>query len=129
MPGFVPRFAILFLALSVLPARAAGDDEDWALLGGALTILQQIVHVAATSKDPEAARKRVDAVLAGKSPEANRVAARMMDDMLEDMPPEQRATVSAIAQDLLTIARREQAQPPSAQAGAPRRAPSLEIAE
>ncbi len=109
MPMLRPLIPLLSLLLIVLPARGVQeDDDDWKLLGGALALLQQLVHVAATSKDPEAARKQVDAIVAGKSTEANRLAARMMDDMMEDMPQEQRATMSAIAQDLLTIARREQ---------------------
>ena len=108
--------AVLAFSLLVLPARAAAEDDDWKLLGGALSLLQQIVHVAANSKDPEAARKRVDAMLAGESPEANRMAARLMDDVLEEVPAEHRGTLASIARDLLVLARREQAKTASAPA-------------
>jgi len=129
MPMLRPLIPLLVLSLIVLPARGAQeDDDDWKLLGGALALLQQVVHVAASSKDPDAARKQVDAIVAGKSAEANRLAARMMDDMMEDMPQEQRATMSAIAQDLLTIARREQASAASTGAAAAPSAPSPETA-
>ena len=104
---------IVLLAFSFVAAsaRAASEDEDWKVIGGALGLLQQIVHVAATSSDPEAARKQVDAMLAGENPEANRMAARMMNEALEDVPAEQRGTMRSIARDLLVIARREQAKP------------------
>jgi hypothetical protein len=105
------RLSVLVLAFSLLalPARAAPEDDDWKLLGGALGLIQQIVQVAAHSKDPEAARKKVDAMLAGENPEANRLAARLMDDMLDEVLAEHRGTLAAIARDLLVLARREQA--------------------
>ena len=125
-----PAVPVLALALVVLPARAASEDDDWKLLGGALSLIQQIVQVAAHSKDPEAARKRVDAMLAGQDPGANRIAARLMDDVLEEVPTEHRGTFTAIARDLLVIARREQANAAAAQpiAGAQPAAQSSEVA-
>ena len=106
MRSYVALLAFSFVASS---ASAAPEDEDWKLIGGALGLLQQIVHVAATSSDPEAARKQVDAMLAGENPQANRMAARMMNEALEDVPPEHRGSMVSIARDLLVIARREQA--------------------
>ena len=120
MPTFRLLVPILALSLAASPSRAAQDDDDWKLLGGALALLQQIVQVAAHSNDPEAARKRVDGMLAGENPEANRIAARMMNEMLEDVPAEHRGTFVSIARDLLVLARREQAK---------RAASKLEIAE
>jgi hypothetical protein len=35
--------ALLAFSVLVLPARAAAEDDDWKLLGGALSLLQQIV--------------------------------------------------------------------------------------
>lgn len=105
--------AVLACSLCAAPARAAEDDEDWKMLGGALALLQQIVQVAAHSNDPEAARKRVDAMLAGENPEANRVAARMMDEVLQEVPFEHRGTFAAITRDLLVLARREHARGPA----------------
>lgn len=120
MPKLRLLAPILALALAAPGARAAQDDDDWKVIGGALGLLQQIVQAAAHSKDPEAARKHVDAMLAGENPEANRMAAHMMQEVLEDVPAEHQAAILAIARDLLVIARREQASRP---------APRLEIAE
>jgi len=118
MPKLRVLVPVLALALTTLPARGAAveDDDDWKVLGGALSIIQQIVQVAAQSSDPEAARKKVDAMLAGENPEANRMAARLMDDVLAEVPNEHRGTFESIARDLLVLARREQAKPASAPA-------------
>jgi len=118
MPTFRLLVPVLALSLSAaLPARAAvEDDGDWKMLGGALSIIQQIVQVAAQSTDPEAARRKVDAMLAGENPEANRMAARLMDDVLAEVPSEHRGTFESIARDLLVLARREQAKAAAASA-------------
>ena len=115
------RSTIALLAFSFVAssASAAPEDEDWKVIGGALGLLQQIVHVAATSSDPDAARKKVDAMLAGENPEANRMAARMMNEALEEVPAEHRGTMMSIAQDLLVVARREQARSGSPTSAAP----------
>jgi len=98
--------AVLFVAPV---AHAADDAEDWRLAGGILALLQQVVHQAATSPDPTEARKSVDAILSGGNEHANRIASGVVDEMLQDVPPEQRGVVVAIGRDLLTLARREQA--------------------
>jgi hypothetical protein len=128
MPKIRPLVPLLALSLTALPARATQEDDDWKVFGGALALLQQVVHVAAHSSDPEAARKRVDSMLAGESPEANRLAARMMGEMLEDVPPEHRGTFTSIARDLLVLARREQARAASAgAAGSPAQSPDIAL--
>ena len=109
MPSFRLPAAILILSLTASPSSAAREDDDWRIFGGALALLQQVVQVAAHSSDPEAARKRVDAMLSGESPEANRLAARMMNEVLEEVPAEHRGAFMSIARDLLVLARREQA--------------------
>jgi len=101
-------FAVL-LSICATTARAAEDADDWKLIGGILAVVQQVVHEAATSPDPAAAQKKVDAILSGGSEEANRVAAGVADEMFRDMPAEQRVVVAALGRDLLTLARREQA--------------------
>lgn len=108
----VPAFRILLLA-SVLavgtsPARASEDPDDWKMIGGMLALVQQVVHLAANSPDPNAAQKHVDGILAGESAQANRVAAGVLDEVLQDVPAEQRGVFVAIGRDLLTLARREQ---------------------
>jgi len=100
---------LLVLALAAGPARAAGETEDWALFGRMLTLVQAFVRLAAESPDPQAMQKGVDAMLSGENAEANRAASGVLEEMLVDMPAEQRAMFSAIGRDVLTIARREQA--------------------
>lgn len=90
-------------------ARAADDADDWKLIGGILSLVQQVVHQAATSPDPAAAQKGVEAILSGGNEQANRVAAGVLDEVLQDVPAEQRGTFVAIGRDLLTLARRDQA--------------------
>jgi hypothetical protein len=98
------------LAMISSSARAGVDDgEDRALLSGVLALVQPIVHLAAHSPDPLAARKAIDAMLAGRNDEANRFAAGVFDGMLSDAAPEHRPALRAIGRDLLALARREQA--------------------
>lgn len=105
--------AIRVLAVAALlgapAARAADDADDWKLIGGILSLVQQVVHQAATSPDPAAAQKHVEAILSGGNEQANRVAAGVLDEVLQDVPAEQRGTFVAIGRDLLTLARRDQA--------------------
>ena len=101
-------------------AHAADDADDWKLIGGILAIVQQVVHQAANSPDPSAAQKSMEAILSGGNEQANRIAAGIADEMLQDMPVEQRGVVAALGRDLLTLARRDQAraaaQPQAAEA-------------
>lgn len=105
--------AIRVLAAAALlgapAAHAADDADDWKLIGGILALVQQVVHQAATSPDPAAAHKHVEAILSGGNEQANRVAAGVLDEVLQDVPAEQRGTFVAIGRDLLTLARRDQA--------------------
>ena len=104
------RAARLLLIVLLLPfsASAASEDaDDWKLIGGVLSLVQQIVHSAANSPDPQAAQKGVDAILTGENAQANRIAAGVLDEGLQDVPAEQRGTFVAIGRDLLTLARRE----------------------
>lgn len=38
------------------PARASEDADDWKMIGGILALVQQVVHQAVNSPDPNAAR-------------------------------------------------------------------------
>lgn len=100
--------ACLFAA-GTSPAQASEDPDDWKMIGGMLALVQQVVHLAANSPDPNAAQKHIDGMLAGESAQANRVAAGVLDEVLQDVPAEQRGVFVAIGRDLLTLARREQA--------------------
>ena len=104
------RASRLFAVLLLLPfsACAASDDaDDWKMIGGVLALVQQIVHLAANSPDPNAAQQGVDAILSGQDARANRIASGVLDEVLQDLPAEQRGTFVAIGRDLLTLARRE----------------------
>ena len=105
--------AIRVLAVAALlgapAAHAADDADDWKLIGGILAIVQQVVHQAATSPDPAAAQKSMEAILSGGNEQANRIAAGVLDEVLQDVPADQRNTFVAIGRDLLTLARRDQA--------------------
>ena len=105
----------LFAVLALLPlsASAASEDaEDWKLIGSVLALVQQIVHAAANSPDPQAAQKGVDAILGGENAQANRIASGVMEEVMQDIPPLQRDAFVSIGRDLLVLARREQARAP-----------------
>ncbi len=118
--------AIRVLALLlVLPLAASAtqsapavseDADDWKMIGGMLALVQQFIHLAASSPDPAAAQKGVDAMLSGSNEQANRLAAGVMEEVLQDVPAEQRGVFVAIGRDLLTLARREQARIAATQA-------------
>ena len=103
------RFLTLTVFLCTPAAQAADEADDWKLMGGMLALVQQVVHLAANAPDPAAAQKSVDAILSGENAQANRIAARVLEKVLQDVPPEQRGAFVAIGRDLLTLARREQA--------------------
>lgn len=99
-------------SLSVVPAQASEDAEDWRLFGNVLVLVQQFVRVAAAAPDAESAQKGVDSVLAGRNAEANRAAGDVLSEVLREMPAEQRGAFTSIARDVLTVARREQLRAP-----------------
>jgi hypothetical protein len=106
------RAGLLFLVFLLPPLAAAApadDEDDWRFIGGALALVQQIVHLAANSPDPQAAQKGVEAMLSGENAEANRLASGLLNEMLLDVPPEYHGTFAAISRDLLALARRERA--------------------
>ena len=104
------RLAICCAAMMSASAVAGADDaEDRAVLARVLALVAPIVHVAATSPDPGAAQKEIDAMMAGRNEQANRMAAGLFEAMLRDFPPESRPALRSIGTDLLVLARREQA--------------------
>ena len=105
----VTRLLAVLLLLPLSASASSEDAEDWRLIGGVLAMVQQIVHLATHSPDPQAAQKGVDAILAGDNAQANRIAAGVMTEVMQEIPPEHRGAFVAIGRDLLTLARREQA--------------------
>lgn len=98
---------VLLLAALLIPAvqaRAATDDDDgWKAFGHALTLAQVLMRIAAQSDDPDQA---FDDVLAGRSTEANRAVAGLLEEATADMPAEYRARVASIGQDIAALARK-----------------------
>ena len=104
------RIAVgLIAAFSFTAAVRADEAEDRATLARVLALVAPIVHAAATSPDPRAAQKEIDAMFAGRNAEANRIAAQLFNGMLSDFPPESRPALRSIGLDILVLARREQA--------------------
>lgn len=104
----VLRFVFAVLLLISTHARAAAQEpDDWQFMGGALALVQQFLHLAAHSPDPQAGQKAIDGMLSGKNPEANRIASGIVGDALLEVPPEYRAALLGIGRDLLVLAHRE----------------------
>lgn len=99
---------VMFVA-SAQALASEGNDGDWVLMGRVLSLVQSVVHVAAQSNDPRAVERQIDGLLSGGNTEANRLASDLMTNAFEDMPPQYRGTVLALASDFATIARRERA--------------------
>lgn len=91
------------------------EDDDWQLFGRVLSLVQSVVHAAAQSGDPQAVERRIDSLLSGQNAEANRLAGDILGDAFEDMPPQYRGSVMALAKDLAAIARKERARDASRQ--------------
>jgi hypothetical protein len=98
---------LCLLPVCAFPAHASDDADDWKLIGGMLSLMQQFVHLAAQSPDPKALDQGVEAMLSGENAQANRLAAGIMEEVLQDVPPEQRGAFVSIGRDLLVLARRE----------------------
>jgi hypothetical protein len=93
------------LMIPALSARAAtDDDEGWKAFGHALTLAQVLMRIAAQSDDPG---KGFDDVLAGRSTEANRAIAGLLEEATADMPAEYRSRVASIGQDVASLARKQ----------------------
>jgi hypothetical protein len=83
-------------------------DEGWSAFGHALTLAQVMMRIAAHSENPD---QGFDDVLAGRSTEANRAIAGLLEEATADMPPEYRSRVASIGQDVASLARKEMAKP------------------
>lgn len=95
------------------PALGTEESDDSRFFGAVLALVQQFVRAAAASPEPGAVHRQMDEVLAGRNAEANRAADEIFAELASEVPPEHRATLAAIAKDLLVIARREQARAPA----------------
>lgn len=93
------------------PPPAAQDEEGWKAFGHALTLAQVLMGIAARSENPE---QGFDDVLAGRSTEANRAMAGLLEEATTDMPSEYRSRVASIGQDIASVARKQIGKPVSA---------------
>jgi ankyrin repeat protein len=113
-----PTALILTLLLPLVPAcatpptptppPAAQDEEGWKAFGHALTLAQVLMGIAARSENPE---QGFDDVLAGRSTEANRAMAGLLEEATADMPSEYRSRVASIGQDIASLARKQVGKP------------------
>jgi len=105
------RFILAAMLLMPVAGRAAAEQEEgWTAFGHALTLAQVLMRIAAQSDDPA---KGFDDVLAGRSTEANRAIAGMLEEATADMPPEYRSRVASIGQDIAALARKQTAAAPA----------------
>jgi hypothetical protein len=132
-----PTALILTLLLPLVPAcattptptppPAAQDEEGWKAFGHALTLAQVLMGIAARSENPE---QGFDDVLAGRSTEANRAMAGLLEEATADMPSEYRSRVASIGQDIASVARKQigKPAPTASSSGSADRVPSGERA-
>lgn len=102
-----------FLAMAVPAHAAAEEEEGWNAFGHALTLAQVLMRIAAHSENPDQA---FDDVLAGRSTEANRAIAGLLEEATADMPPQYRDRVAALGQDIAAVARKQAGKPAPASA-------------
>ena len=93
----------LIAVLCALPIAAFAAEQDDAAFGHFLTLVQTFTSIAAQSASPE---RDIADVFAGRNEQANQAASGLLREMTADVPPAQRAQMSAIGADLLSIARR-----------------------
>lgn len=95
------------------PPPAAQEEEGWKAFGHALTLAQVLMRIAAHSDNPD---QGFDDVLAGRSTEANRAMAGLLEEATADMPSEYRSRVASIGQDIASVARKQIGKPTAASA-------------
>jgi hypothetical protein len=96
---------IALLVVPMVPAEAA-EDRPPTSLGHMLTLVHMFVRIAAESDSSQAGLRAIDEVLSGRNAAANEAVAGLMNDMLADVAPEDRATIAAIGRDLVGVARK-----------------------
>ena len=92
------------LLIPTLPARAA--EEQPTGLSHALTLVHMFVRIAAESDTSTASLRAIDEVLSGRNAAANEAVAGLLNEVLADVSPTDRATIAAIGRDLVGVARK-----------------------
>ena len=93
------------LLIPALPVQAADEPAD-ASLGNVLTLVHMFVRIAAESDASQASLRAIDEVLAGRNAAANEAVAGLLNEVLADVSPTDRATIAAIGRDLVSVARK-----------------------
>jgi hypothetical protein len=109
----LPLFVMAVPACATPPEPAPVEEEGWSAFGHALTLAQVFMRIAAQSENPE---QGFDDVLAGRSTEANRAIAGLLEEATADMPSQYRDRVAAIGKDIASVARKQAARPAAASA-------------
>lgn len=107
----LPLIVMAVPACATPPEPAPVEEEGWSAFGHALTLAQVFMRIAAQSENPE---QGFDDVLAGRSTEANRAIAGLLEEATADMPSQYRDRVAAIGKDIASVARKQAARPASA---------------
>lgn len=107
----LPIFVMAVPACATPPEPAPVEEEGWSAFGHALTLAQVFMRIAAQSENPE---QGFDDVLAGRSTEANRAIAGLLEEATADMPSQYRDRVAAIGKDIASVARKQAARPAAA---------------
>jgi hypothetical protein len=97
---------ILAVAALLAPAFPAQAADEQSSLAHALTLVHMFVRIAAESDSSQLSLRAIDEVLAGRNAAANEAVAGLLNDVLVDMSPENRATIAAIGRDLVSVARK-----------------------
>jgi hypothetical protein len=106
----LPALLLSIPACATTPAPPPQEEEGWSAFGHALTLAQIFTGIAARSDNPDQA---YDDVLAGRSTEANRAIAGLLEQATADMPSQYRDRVAAIGQDIAAVARKQVGKAPA----------------
>lgn len=107
--ALLPIVLVTASACATPPEPApAPEQEGWSAFGHALTLAQVLMRIAARSENPE---QSFDDVLAGRSTEANRAIAGLLEEATADMPAQYRERVASIGKDIASMARKQAAAP------------------
>jgi hypothetical protein len=111
-PIFLAALIVIAVpACATTPPPPPAEEEGWSAFGHALTLAQVFMRIAAHSDNPDQA---YDDVLAGRSTEANRAIAGLLEEATADMPAQYRDRVAAIGQDIASVARKQVGKTPAA---------------
>jgi hypothetical protein len=94
--------AALLLAFATAGAQAA-EQDDWALFGRMLSLMQGFVQIGAEREDAVHAQRHFEGLLSGRNADANKLA----EEMFGDMPGEQRGQVLGLARSLVALGQKQ----------------------